>query len=236
MALLGGGSRATRGRRVDGRKGAARGFGARHRHRRHSPRRPRSRRGGPASRRGHRAAARRSVRRRPRSSGVDPRTGPDPGDGGHGRDPAARRLAARRRCRPVAPATHLPGCVRAGTGARQPAACRFPPAARRPRSRFGLRTHSAAAPPRGWLGRCRSGRYFPVASPTGTVLEAATIEQIRGELVTAGLATSEDIDRHLRSVEAGQLDLATSPMISAWGRKPLDEQDAPASRRRSRHL
>jgi hypothetical protein len=48
------------------------------------------------------------------------------------------------------------------------------------------------------------------------------------------LATSEDIDRHLRSVAAGHLDLATSPMISARGRKPSDEHDAPASRRGSR--
>jgi hypothetical protein len=67
------------------------------------------------------------------------------------------------------------------------------------------------------------------------VLEAATIEQIRGELVAAGLATSEDIDRHLRAVEAGHLDLATSPMISAWGRKPLDAHDVPASPRGSEH-
>jgi hypothetical protein len=76
--------------------------------------------------------------------------------------------------------------------------------------------------------------YFPVASPAGTALEAATVEQIRDELIAAGLATSEDIDRHLRSVAAGHLDLATSPMISARGRKPSDEHDAPASRRGSR--
>ena len=43
--------------------------------------------------------------------------------------------------------------------------------------------------------------------------------QIRGRLVTADLATDEEIDQHLANVTAGLLDLATSPMISAWGRK-----------------
>ena len=44
--------------------------------------------------------------------------------------------------------------------------------------------------------------------------------QIRDRLVAAGLATNEEVDRHLDNVAAGLLDLATSPMISAWGRKP----------------
>jgi hypothetical protein len=52
------------------------------------------------------------------------------------------------------------------------------------------------------------------------VLEQATVVQIRDRLVAAGLATDEEIDQHLRNVAAGLLDLATSPMISAWGRKP----------------
>ena len=62
--------------------------------------------------------------------------------------------------------------------------------------------------------------YFPVTSPACDALEAATVEQVRGALVARGLATEEEIDRHLRSVAAGRLDLATSPMISAWGRRP----------------
>ncbi|MGW5654586.1 methyltransferase [Streptomyces humi] len=61
--------------------------------------------------------------------------------------------------------------------------------------------------------------HFPVASPACTALEAATVRQIRDRLVTAGLATDADIDRHLANVEAGTMDLATAPMISAWGRK-----------------
>ncbi|MFJ4833913.1 methyltransferase domain-containing protein [Streptomyces sp. NPDC088747] len=61
--------------------------------------------------------------------------------------------------------------------------------------------------------------YFPVASPACAALESATIRQIREQLVTAGIATDEDIDRHLANVASGSMDLATAPMISAWGRK-----------------
>jgi len=64
--------------------------------------------------------------------------------------------------------------------------------------------------------------YFPLGGPHCAELERATVEQIRGQLVERGLATSEMIDRHLAAVEAGRLDLATSPMVSAWARKPWD--------------
>jgi hypothetical protein len=61
--------------------------------------------------------------------------------------------------------------------------------------------------------------YFPIAAPACAALERATVEQIRGRLVGAGIATDAEIDRHLAHVAAGLLpDLATSPMISAWGR------------------
>jgi hypothetical protein len=46
------------------------------------------------------------------------------------------------------------------------------------------------------------------------------VAQIRDRLVAAHLATSEEVDEHLNNIAAGILDLATSPMISAWGRKP----------------
>lgn len=61
--------------------------------------------------------------------------------------------------------------------------------------------------------------YFPVTSPACSALEAATVRQIRDRLVTAGLATEEEIDQHLADVESGRMDLATAPMISAWGTK-----------------
>jgi SAM-dependent methyltransferase len=62
--------------------------------------------------------------------------------------------------------------------------------------------------------------YFPLTGPACTELERATVEQIRGSLLEAGLATTEEIDRHLRNLDGERLDPATSPMISAWGRKP----------------
>jgi SAM-dependent methyltransferase len=69
------------------------------------------------------------------------------------------------------------------------------------------------------LHEVEADAYFPVTSPACTALEAATVRQIRDRLVAAGLATDEEIDRHLADVEAGDMDLATAPMISAWGRK-----------------
>jgi ubiquinone/menaquinone biosynthesis C-methylase UbiE len=69
------------------------------------------------------------------------------------------------------------------------------------------------------LHRVEADAYFPVTSPACAALESATIRQIREQLVTAGLATDQDIDRHLANVAAGDLDLATAPMISGWGRK-----------------
>ncbi|MFI7340749.1 methyltransferase domain-containing protein [Streptomyces sp. NPDC050085] len=70
------------------------------------------------------------------------------------------------------------------------------------------------------LRQVEADAYFPLTSPACTALEAATVEQVRASLVEAGLATNEDIDRHLANVAEGTMDLATSPLISAWGRKP----------------
>jgi Methyltransferase domain len=39
-------------------------------------------------------------------------------------------------------------------------------------------------------------------------------------LIAAGVATDAEIELHLLNVASGCLDLATSPMVSAWGRKP----------------
>jgi SAM-dependent methyltransferase len=62
--------------------------------------------------------------------------------------------------------------------------------------------------------------YFPITSPACVQLERATIEQISDRLLAAGLATPEEIERHLTNLSAGLLDVATSPMITAWGRRP----------------
>jgi SAM-dependent methyltransferase len=62
--------------------------------------------------------------------------------------------------------------------------------------------------------------YFPITGPACVELERATVEQIRGLLVDGGIAAPDEIDQHLANVATGGLDLATSPMITAWGRKP----------------
>ena len=43
---------------------------------------------------------------------------------------------------------------------------------------------------------------------------------LHDQLLAKGLATGEEIARHLANVAAGRLDLAQPPMISAWGRRP----------------
>jgi SAM-dependent methyltransferase len=65
--------------------------------------------------------------------------------------------------------------------------------------------------------------YFPITGPACAVLEAATMAQIREPLVQSGLGTEEEIEEHLRNVAAGELDLATAPMVSAWGRAPAPD-------------
>ncbi|MFI5642319.1 methyltransferase domain-containing protein [Streptomyces goshikiensis] len=70
------------------------------------------------------------------------------------------------------------------------------------------------------LAEVGADAYFPITSPACAVLEDATVRQIRGLLVAGGLADDAEIDRHLSNVAAGRLDLATAPMISAWGRRP----------------
>jgi SAM-dependent methyltransferase len=65
----------------------------------------------------------------------------------------------------------------------------------------------------------RADAWFPVAMPECANLETATIHMIRDRLVTNGIATPEEIERHLENVAAGVLDLAQPPMISAWARR-----------------
>jgi hypothetical protein len=64
--------------------------------------------------------------------------------------------------------------------------------------------------------------YFPITGRACDELERASVEHIRDQLVDRGFATAAEIDQHVTSVTARALDLATSPMISAWGRRPPD--------------
>ena len=62
--------------------------------------------------------------------------------------------------------------------------------------------------------------FFPITSPACMLLEHATVVQLRDRLVEHGLATDAEIELHLANVASGTLDLATAPLISAWGRRP----------------
>ncbi|WP_030682907.1 class I SAM-dependent methyltransferase [Streptomyces sp. NRRL B-1347] len=70
------------------------------------------------------------------------------------------------------------------------------------------------------LKEVHADAYFPITSPACAVLEDATVRQVRHHLIDRGLATDEEIDRHLAGVATGQLDVGTAPMISAWGQRP----------------
>jgi len=60
---------------------------------------------------------------------------------------------------------------------------------------------------------------FPVAGPVGSVLERVTVEQTREALVARGLATEDEVDRHLAALAGGRMDLSTAPLVSAMGRR-----------------
>lgn len=72
----------------------------------------------------------------------------------------------------------------------------------------------------GGLVEVEADAYFPVTSRACAVLERTTVEQIRDRLLSSGLATDEEIDRHLANLATGALDVSTAPMVSTWGRKP----------------
>ena len=62
--------------------------------------------------------------------------------------------------------------------------------------------------------------FMPLALPAGSELEKANVDQVREGLIAGGHATAEEIDTHLRALQAGRLDVTTAPLISAWGRRP----------------
>jgi SAM-dependent methyltransferase len=62
--------------------------------------------------------------------------------------------------------------------------------------------------------------YFPLALRASAFLEAAHIEQVRAGLAGMRLASDEELDGYLDALRRGTLDVATPPLISAWGRVP----------------
>jgi SAM-dependent methyltransferase len=69
------------------------------------------------------------------------------------------------------------------------------------------------------LSQVGADAYFPITFPASSVLEITTMRSIGQSLVEHGLASSEEIARHLDHVLSGRLDLATSPLVSAWGQR-----------------
>ena len=69
------------------------------------------------------------------------------------------------------------------------------------------------------LSEVGADAYFPITLPASSVLEITTVRSIGQSLVEHGLASSEEIARHLDHVLSGRLDLATSPLVSAWGQR-----------------
>jgi SAM-dependent methyltransferase len=61
--------------------------------------------------------------------------------------------------------------------------------------------------------------FLPFALEAGAQLEKANVNQVRDGLIAGGHATPEEIDAHLLAVESGRLDVTTSMMICAWGRR-----------------
>ena len=64
--------------------------------------------------------------------------------------------------------------------------------------------------------------WFPITGPACAELERATVEQIRDRLITEAHVPAAEIAEHLAAVTGGALDLATSPLVSAWGRRPSE--------------
>ncbi len=62
--------------------------------------------------------------------------------------------------------------------------------------------------------------YTPLAVPAARRLERANVEQARAGLVAGGHASDDEIDAHLGALDAGTVDIATPPLVSARGRRP----------------
>jgi SAM-dependent methyltransferase len=60
--------------------------------------------------------------------------------------------------------------------------------------------------------------YAPLAVPATRELEIANTLQVRDGLVALGLEA--DLDAHLDALAAGRIDVATPPLVTAWGRRP----------------
>ena len=67
------------------------------------------------------------------------------------------------------------------------------------------------------LADVRAEAYAPLALPATRLVEWANVTQLRDGLVALGLG--DDIEAHLAALDAGTVDIATPPLVTAWGRK-----------------
>lgn len=62
--------------------------------------------------------------------------------------------------------------------------------------------------------------FAPVALPASAALETANVRQVGPALVARGRVDAPEIGVLLRALAAGRVDIATPPLVSAWGRRP----------------
>ena len=63
---------------------------------------------------------------------------------------------------------------------------------------------------------------FALGGPGARHMQRTLVTRARPALIGAGSATGEEIDRHLADLDTAQLDIAVFPIVSAWGRNPVD--------------
>lgn len=63
--------------------------------------------------------------------------------------------------------------------------------------------------------------FFPLTHPASAILERATVEMLRSQLLNGSLATDAEIERHLDNLAQGRVEVTTAPLISARARKPF---------------
>lgn len=67
------------------------------------------------------------------------------------------------------------------------------------------------------LDDVRAEAYSPLALPATRALERANTMQVRDGLAALGLA--DDVDRHLDALDAGRVEIASPPLVTAWGQR-----------------
>ena len=176
----------------------------------------------PAPRRGHRPAARRRLRPRPRPPRADPRPRPRRGAAADGRRLATRRLARRSRtstCRSSrvpAPTRRHPrrtgptGCAKGSSScsSRRGVDLTFGRTLRRRLLGLGPRPTSAPRPTPRSPSRPRAASRSPTPCRCATGLEA--------------LGCGDDVEPTSTALAAGRIDVATPPLVTAWGRPPAE--------------